>query len=284
MTHPRRPAILIALIAACAASMVLAGAAQSRGGTGGNGGNTSPPPPPPPPDILATVSTQLFSIPPTVTDTTRLWVNRSLNATGAAGIISSLIRVEIECELETDDNLLSLRILSSSTGSVRFEQTTQCLKPLSPPRSMCIDMPVGNASLTVTDTAGTRMLALPDDARAVLRRAGDIWSPSMMALGQFETVVSATPITYQGRPCVALALGGPRLPGLQSGTVYLDAVTYLPVGQETNIVRDILISGRTTIMEWQTISGVQVPKVIQHEGTDGTSTLRFTSVTLVTSN
>lgn len=264
----------------------LAAGASSRDRNGGNpplGGDGSTEAPPPP-DILATVPVRLFPRPAQISTDTRLWTNRGLHAAGGATTISQIQRVNIVCELESATTLMTLRISSMSTGEVRFEQTTQSLAPLAPGRTMRLVIPAETNLVLASDGAGTLEIPLPDNALAVLRRAGDIWSPMLTALGQFASFSEARPVTFNGRPCLAIRMQEPRLPGLLSGTLYLDAATFMPVGQETNMVRDILISGRTTILEWQTVAGIQVPKVIRLEGTDGTATLRFTSVSFITTS
>lgn len=264
----------IVFVASAIVAALPAAAQLSRGGGGTTGTVT---------DVLATIPTTMFSVPSTVTSTTRTWSNLAFTAMGGTSSLAKISRVDMTCVLETETVTMQLEITTVDGGDVRVRQTVEGIKPSSPPRTQTISLPAGSTTLTAIDDVGTQTFQVTAETAAVLRRAGDLWNPVLTMLGQFESVESVKRVSYGGKECNALILGKPRLPGLESGTLYLDATTNMPVGQETNVVRDILISGRSSILEWQTVSSIQVPKVIQMDGPDGITTLRITRLSLTLS-
>ncbi len=284
-----RPTLLATLVLGAVVLALPASAQSDRGGntggvgggstggrTGGGGAVIS--------DIVAVIPSPPYSMPANMTTATRAYANLALAAMGGATTLSQIKRVDMICEMESATTRMSIRCTSSSTGAMRFMQTVEGLNPAAPARTVCVEYVPNEKGLKVGDGKTSQTIDAPDEAIQVFRRSADMWNPVLTALGQFESVERVDRVTFAGRPCLALALGRPRLPGLESGVLYLDATTYLPVGQVTNVVRDILISGTTTILEWQTISDIKVPLTIQIDGPDGVATLRIKAVNISTTD
>lgn len=232
------------------------------------------------PDYLATVNPQLFSGPPTPTTLTRFWANTMLAAMGSPEKLANLARVHFYCELTGSFGTMALTIEANSRGETTFKQVLQSNEKGAPPRTISFSINSANERVVIGDGESENAAQIPPDALSALRRAGDMWNPVFTMMGQFERVESTTLTVLDGRSCTLLTLGTPRLPGLTSGKVWIDLATLLPVRYETNVLRDVPITGVSRITEWQLNSGIQIPRTILIDGPEGTSTLTFLKVGL----
>lgn len=275
MTSLRRLAFALGTITfsviALSASSTASAPLQLVGG--GKGGGT-------PADVLATVPTPLFSKPAKVTALTTTWTNLAFAAMGGTDNLTKISRVDATFEFENPAVKMDLEISAGNDGSARIIRTVECLNSKSPKEEVTISIPAKSSTISAIDKNGTQEFEASDETLATLKRVADMWNPMLTALGQFEEIERVEPAVYGGVACNALVLAKPRLPGLQSGKLYLDAATNLPVGYETNVVRDIVISGQSTILEWQTESSIKVPKMIRLEGPDGVTDLSIKQVKL----
>jgi len=263
------------IVAACAAIGSLGLASQDRSGGGDRSDSRVVIP-----DYLATLNARMFSIPKAPTALTRSWVNTVLNAQGGAEKLADLQRVEFTCELTGTFGVMTLDVTVSASGDLLFEQVVQTPYKGVPARSLTFSVTAGAERAVVGDGETKMAVPLAPGTLSALRRAGDMWNPMVTMLGQFEVIESVGAELVNGRPCLLLKMGKPRLDGLTTGSMWIDAVTFMPVAAETNVLRDVPISGKYTISDWQTVSGIQVPKSMSVVGPDGDTKLTFGKVKL----
>lgn len=267
--------VIVAVLGALAALTTPVHAQRSGGGTGGSGSTT---------DYLSTLNRVIFPLPATTTATTRTWANRALAAAGSPEKLALIERVELSCVLTGQFGSMILDIQSRSSGGVVLTQTMEATSKDDEQRSTTFQVSAGSDRATVSDGGDPIALELPDSMLAFIRRAADIWSPTLTVLGHFESVESVSTQVVGMQTCSVLTMGKPRLEGLTDGKLYLNALTGLPVMWESTIVRDIPISGKYTILTWQTVSGIMVPLTVAVETPEGTALLIFNRVAFFRGN
>jgi len=249
-----------------------------RGGSGGggtSGGGSSPT------DYLPGLNKVIFSVPETPTTLTKNWMNAALVAMGNPQKLANIRRTEFVCEMAGTFGGLVLEVAASSDGAFFWKQIHSAPVKGPPERTMTLQLSADSRGARAgNDDDAEIAVELSEDVTKILRRSSDLWNPVLTTLGQFGTVEKVDSVMLGSRACTRLTMGSPRLQGLTSGLLYLDAVTSLPVAVETNVVRDIPISGQYTITEWQTVSGINVPRTLLVTGPDGTCTLTFHQVKL----
>ncbi|MBX3355291.1 MAG: hypothetical protein KF724_06300 [Phycisphaeraceae bacterium] len=247
-----------------------------NGGTNGTGTQLIEP--------IDRIDRRLFSVTTTPTALTRQWMNSVLTATGSPQKHSNLSRFEFTCVVTGSFGTMTLEVASRNTGSVFFSQEIESTNRFDPIRLLKFEILDTSGRVTASDGDQPMTIPLPAEVMSALRRAGDIWSPMLTMLGQFEQVQSVSTQVIGLRTYTVLTMSQPKLPGMTEGRIFIDTTTGLPAMVDTTVLRDIPISGRYTITAWQTISGMQIPLTMILDGPDGRSNLTFTHMALYDTN
>lgn len=269
----RSHAIRTRLTSAAALATMIAGLSiPAFGQNGGNTGST---------DYVASLNSTLFSVAPGMNVNTRYWMNQALNGMGSPTKLGQIVKTEFECELVGGFGKMTLAVMSSSTGEMTFSQVLRPATAGIPGRSIAYTLSTSPAQFTASSNGGDPLVITPTaECIAMIRRTADLWNPVLTMMGQFGSVDSLGAAMVGTTPCAVLNMGSPRMAGMTSGRIYLNVNNYLVVATETTVTRDIPISGKYTIIEWQSVSGITLPKKVVMEGPDGVALLTFTTIRL----